>query len=261
MKVDAESKKYLEEVKKGKPRKFVMICKGVKILNLIVYKIGSEAKYKNLIKKADGAGQFYGGVVSGKAKNIVFELSSEQYDRPPGKDHLLKQFLEEEAGMSFKPVYAIVETLTSVDDSTANAEQPVDDVDPIGTKVTSDVDETNEVASEETTPKTPDLRDGNVHPDQREVPVTSSATESPSKQQTKDQKIASQLSDALENLRPKFEQVIEMYPDAEDDLVNKMGEIVDQIRQQQFREARRNIGDFGHALEGLQALPTRDGNA
>ena len=38
MAVDADTKKYLDEVKKGKARRFVMICKGVKILSLVVYK-------------------------------------------------------------------------------------------------------------------------------------------------------------------------------------------------------------------------------
>ena len=115
MPVDAESKKFLEEVKKGKPRRFAMACKGVKILSLIVYKKGTEEKYKKQIKKQDGAGQFFGGVVSGKGKDIVFELLADDYDKPPGKDVLLKQYLEAEAGMSLKPVYSIVGSLSPVD--------------------------------------------------------------------------------------------------------------------------------------------------
>ena len=46
MAVDADTKKCLEEAKKGKPRRFVMICKGVKIeaeMNFKpVYKIVDE---------------------------------------------------------------------------------------------------------------------------------------------------------------------------------------------------------------------------
>ena len=44
--MDSETKKFLEEVKKGKPRKFVMICKGMKILSLIVYKKGVVETYR-----------------------------------------------------------------------------------------------------------------------------------------------------------------------------------------------------------------------
>lgn len=40
MPVDSDTKMYLDEVKKGKPRKFVMICKGGKMLSMIVYKKG-----------------------------------------------------------------------------------------------------------------------------------------------------------------------------------------------------------------------------
>ena len=49
--MDTESKKFLEEVKKGKARKFVMICKGVKILSMFVYKKGTVEKYKKQAKQ------------------------------------------------------------------------------------------------------------------------------------------------------------------------------------------------------------------
>ena len=51
MAVDSDTKKFLEEVKKGKPRKFVMICKGIKILSMVVYKKGTVEKYKKRGKK------------------------------------------------------------------------------------------------------------------------------------------------------------------------------------------------------------------
>ena len=37
--MDAETLKYLDEVKKGKPRRFAMLCKGEKIVSLFEYKV------------------------------------------------------------------------------------------------------------------------------------------------------------------------------------------------------------------------------
>src|SRR5688572_32349679 len=39
---DADTKDFLEDVKKGKPRRFVMVCKGAQIQSLILYKKGDR---------------------------------------------------------------------------------------------------------------------------------------------------------------------------------------------------------------------------
>ena len=123
--MDTESKKFLEEVKKGKARKFVMICKGVKILSMFVYKKGTVEKYKKQAKQ-EGKGQFYHGVVNGKGLEIAFNLSSSDgFDKPPGKELILKDFLKTEADMKFKPSYQIVTDLPEVDETD-------DDVDSTG---------------------------------------------------------------------------------------------------------------------------------
>jgi hypothetical protein len=124
MPLDADTKKYLDEVKKGKPRKFAMIMKGEKILSLIVYKKGTVEKYKKQAKE-EGKGQFYFGVVDGKGQDISFKLSvADGFDEPPGKDVKLKAFLAEEAGMKFKPAYQIVAELPGVDESDDEADAP-----------------------------------------------------------------------------------------------------------------------------------------
>jgi hypothetical protein len=115
MAVDADTKKFLDEVKKGKSRRFVMICKGVKIVSLIVYKKGNEEKYKKEAK-TEGKGTFYAGVVTGKGVNISFQLSRDRFDSPPVSDLILKTHLESETGMKFKPRFEIVELLSDVDD-------------------------------------------------------------------------------------------------------------------------------------------------
>jgi hypothetical protein len=114
MSADAESTTELEQVKRGKPRRFAMIVKGEQILNLVVYKKGSLQKYKKEAKE-DGAGQFYHGVIDGKGENIVFKLSMvDGFTAPPGTEAKLKAHLKQELGMKFKPTYQIVTELPDV---------------------------------------------------------------------------------------------------------------------------------------------------
>ena len=118
MSLDADSMKYMEDVKRGKLRRFVMIMKGEKILTLIVYKKGSVEKYKKEAKEDKGAGQFYHGVIEGKGMNIVFNLCIQDgFTEVPGKDVKLKIFLSEETGIKFRPTYAIVAELPVIPDS------------------------------------------------------------------------------------------------------------------------------------------------
>ncbi|MEM8668206.1 MAG: hypothetical protein AAGG48_11860 [Planctomycetota bacterium] len=122
--------KYLDEVKKGKPRRFVMICKGIKILSLIAYKKGTVETYKKLAK-TNGNGQFFHGVIDGKGENISFKLArSDGYEKPPGKELTLKDHLKSEFGMKFRPEYKIVDELPDVpeDDDSASDENDAERV-------------------------------------------------------------------------------------------------------------------------------------
>jgi len=110
MALDEDSQKYLEEAKKGKSRKFAMLCKGVTIVGLKVYKKGTETKYKKELKK-EGTGQFYYGVITGKGQNLVFQLPRDEFDKAPTKEITLKSFLGDEADMKFKPTYELVASL------------------------------------------------------------------------------------------------------------------------------------------------------
>lgn len=117
MAFDSETLKYLDDAKKGKARRFVMICKGVKILSLIVYKKGTLEKYKKEAK-AEGKGQFYHGVVEGSGLNIVFKLSTaDGFDAPPVKTTILKEYVREESGIGFQPEFEIVPALPEISDA------------------------------------------------------------------------------------------------------------------------------------------------
>jgi hypothetical protein len=110
MALDEDSQKYLEDAKKGKPRKFAMLCKGPMIVGLKIYKKGNEEKYKKELKK-EATGQFYAGVITGKGQKLVFQLPRDLYEKPPTKEITLKAYLSDESEMKFKPTYEIVASL------------------------------------------------------------------------------------------------------------------------------------------------------
>ncbi len=107
--LSSETIGYLEEVKKGKARKFAMICKGTSVISLVVYKKGNVEKRKKEAKE-QGRGQFYFGIVDGKGMDIRFVLAREDgFESPPVKSVVLKGFLEEKADLKFKPYFEIVD--------------------------------------------------------------------------------------------------------------------------------------------------------
>lgn len=100
---------YLEEVKKGKVRRFAMITKGADVVSLIVYKKGNVEKYKKEAKQS-GKGQFCFGVVDGKGVDIRFALArSDGFESEPVKSIKLKSFLDEAADIKCKPHFEIVD--------------------------------------------------------------------------------------------------------------------------------------------------------
>lgn len=107
---DPETLKMLDQVKKGKPRKFVMICKGQTIVSIVLFKKGSVEKYRKQAK-SEGSGQFYHGVVEGKGANLNFKLAREDgYDKQPTKTQLLKKYLNDSQDFKFKPMFEIVDS-------------------------------------------------------------------------------------------------------------------------------------------------------
>lgn len=221
MAVDADTKKYLEEVKKGKPRKFVMICKGVKILSMIVYKKGTVEKYKKQAKE-EGKGQFYHGVVTGKGQAISFNLlRSDGFEKPPGKELILKDFLKTQADMKFKPTYEIVDCLPELDESD----------DASATKGALDT-ATAEATEEAATPTPP--------------PPPDAATADPAAR-------AQKLAEALKKLKPLLDQVINADPNRKGELHATMVQIAGEIKGKEFDQAKQNIVDFATLLKSLTA--------
>jgi hypothetical protein len=122
-KIDDDSIKHLQDVKKGKARKFVMIKEGVQIDRLYVFKKGPFDRFVRKAKQDGVRGEAFWGVVRGDGNDIHFELSrTDGFENPPGKDIRLKEFLKEETQFKFEPDYVIVDELTAVDESDGEAD-------------------------------------------------------------------------------------------------------------------------------------------
>ncbi|HND54976.1 MAG TPA: hypothetical protein PLV92_21330, partial [Pirellulaceae bacterium] len=72
--LDEETIDHLVAVRKGKPRRFVMIVKGAQVVSLVVYKKGNLNSYRKQAKEG-GRGEIYHGVVDGRGTIITFKLA------------------------------------------------------------------------------------------------------------------------------------------------------------------------------------------
>src|SRR4029453_16908083 len=108
--------KVLDQVKKtGKPCKFVLISKGVKVVSLVAYRKGSEdARIREA--KAEGNGTVRGGIVDGEGVNLSFKLlRANGYEAPPVKPIVLKDYLNEGTDLNAKPTIEIVDGFPAVE--------------------------------------------------------------------------------------------------------------------------------------------------
>lgn len=109
--VDEETLQNLEQVRKGKARKFVLVCKGTTIVSLVIYKKGSLDKFKKQAKES-GTGQLFHGTVDGRGPDLRFALSrAEGFTKEPVKPLVLKTFLEGTGEFKYKPHFEIVDLL------------------------------------------------------------------------------------------------------------------------------------------------------
>jgi len=129
--IDDESIKMLGDVKKGKPRKFVMIKDGVEINRLHVFKKGTFDRYVRLAKQGSVRGEAYWGIVRGDGVDINFELAkADGFNSPPGTQIRLKDFLKDAAGLKFEANYLIVETPTQFDEDATEEQSGAQQVSP-----------------------------------------------------------------------------------------------------------------------------------
>lgn len=101
----------LEAVRKGRPRRFVLISKGMTVISLVVYNSRKGSLQKFLKQARDsGQGKVTFGVVRGRGEKLNFVLARDDgFDREPLKPIDLKEFLAT-ADIKVKPVFEIVDT-------------------------------------------------------------------------------------------------------------------------------------------------------
>jgi hypothetical protein len=279
MALDGDSQKYLGEVRKGKPRRFAMIMKGEKIMNLVVFKKGSLDKYKKQAKES-GAGQFYHGVIDGKGQNITFKLSQfDGFEEAPGKDIKLKMFLNEESGLKFHPVYEIVSALPDVtDEGDAEAPTPLPSTPPVpgmdGPEFSArlrtalpDLRAAQEVASPrqqllrkkmaemQQTAKAGDFGDAAAMLEQLHVmarEVLAEQSEAPAATASADG-LANKLAEALNKMTPLIREAVGVAPERKPEILNPVSQIKALLAEGQVGRAREELVAYGNFLKQIKA--------
>lgn len=127
MYIDDDSAKQLDQVKKGKDRQFAMIAKGSTIKRLIVFKRGS-AQAQILAAKKDGyKGDAYFGLATNSGGTILFQMArADGFDKPPGKEVILKKAIEQETKMKLVINYHIIDQLPGAEEQADDADTQID---------------------------------------------------------------------------------------------------------------------------------------
>src|SRR5262245_29322105 len=124
------------DVKKGKVRKFILICKGVQIKKLIVFKKGPYNTRIQQAKKDGFRGDAICGIVTGSGVNVTFQMPGNKevagamsVDQPvdgePTKTTKLKEFLSEYT-LTRKPEYESVRDVAAVKKAEEDGEAAAD---------------------------------------------------------------------------------------------------------------------------------------
>jgi hypothetical protein len=265
--VSDETKAFLEEVKKGKPRKFAMICKGAEIVSLVVYKKGGIEKRKKEAKES-GKGLFYFGAIRGKGIDINFVLAkSDGFEKAPVKNTVLKSFLSEAADFRCKPIFEIVNTpqlvldeddvlvarfLKSQDLALSICDQFPDRAaeintlcSEIGLLLEQDPNDPAAVKIEQLEKLLASLKSASSTPQAEE--------ESTSNVASTDDGTASKLAEALKKLKPLMDRIINSDPNRKNELHTAMANIVGHIKAQELDQAKSRTTEFATLLKSLLA--------
>ncbi len=258
--VSSESAEFLEDVKKGKPRRFAMICKGTSVISLVLYKKGSVEKYKKEAKEG-GKGQFYFGVVDGKGMDLRFALArSDGFESEPVKNSILKSFLDESADFKCKPYFEIVDQPPSALDpddplvarylrlkplALGTAETQPEKAGEIQSLLAQIPLELEADQMDQATQKL-DRLESLLGPATKTEPTTKP-------EPTGDQK---KLLEALEKLKPAFSKAVELHPGEKATLVEGFVRAGKAIKELPFEQAKNEVMMLGKHLQSLIAQPT-----
>lgn len=266
---------FLVDAKKGKPRNFLLICKGSKVKYLIVkkkpIKKGDIAEAKKLGYKGDACI----GVITGSGVQLVFNLAiSDGYDAEPCSDKKLKDFLADNADFKCQPSFAILPTPPQVPFDEEDSTHPLivrfmGLAQLVDKASTARPDQQVEIKQRESTLRAllqdEDTREtSGLKIDEFEVYLNGLITQQPDISQkpvSTDNDLAKKLGEALKKLKPLLEQAVVAHPARKGELIGLMTQCAGEIKSEQFDQAKVNIVALGALLKELLPSASSSSNS
>lgn len=290
-KMDEESLGFLEQVRKGKSRNFLLSMKGNKVRSMVVKKKPIKERDR---KEARGGGfQPVFGVATGTGSNITFNVArSDGFDEKTSgtKTEKLKKFLKEQTGKPFKPSIELVDTPPPIpfDDEDLNdpliarfmkmeeeINQACDHNPDRVSEIQVAVNEIRTLLQEESTreqagPKIDQFdkllkevlsgsaptapKSESTEPSSAPTDAPTDAPAPPPPPPAPDSEIG-KLTQALKKLKPLVEKAITNHPTRKGELVTSMTQIAGEIKSNQIDLAKENMISFVALVKPLAAKP------
>lgn len=268
--MSAESLEFLEQVRKGKARNFVMSVKGNKVRALLVKKKKVKERER---KEMRGQGyQPVFGVVSGMGAKLTFSIArSDGFDEAPGRGKVekLKKFLTEQTGKPFKPTWEVVATPPPIPFDEDDLQNPLVakfmKLEPLITKAA----DTRPDRADELQQRVAQIREmlqdaeaiSAADPEVNDLigflkellagSTAASATGDTASQDT--EATAGKLAEALKRLKPLVDRAIDADPNQKAELHGTMARIAGEIKDRQFDAAKQGLISFAGLLKSLVA--------
>lgn len=282
--MDEESLQFLEQVRKGKSRYFVMSVKGAKVQSLLVKK--KRIKDKELKAARGGGYQPMFGVVEGQGTNISFKIAmSDGFMSDPlgGKVAKLKAFLKDQTGKAFKPTVEVVAEPPPLPFDEDDLKHPLiarfmslsglvsrvsDQFPDAVQQLQTLVNETHQLLQDEDTidsagPKIDELEKFlggfELGPTGSAEDETGSTTP-PAAPAPERSVLAGKLAEGLKKLKPAVQEAITIAPDRKQVLVSSMAVVVEHIKAENLDEAKVSMVALGKLIQEIRgaASPTDD---
>jgi hypothetical protein len=268
-KIDDESLTFLEQVRKGKARYFVLSMKGNKVRSLIVKK--KPVKQKDRKAARGGGYQPVFGVATGMGAKITFSIArSDGFDEKIAacKTEKLKKFLAAQTGKMFAPAFELLDTPPPIPFDDEDLNDPLIarfmKLEPVINKACDLHPEQVSTIQQTVTTIRLLLQDeetrGSAGPRIDEFVLylkellASDTTVSSSPPTESDQSVlAGKLAALLKKLKPLLERVVAAHPNRKNELHATLAQIVGEIKGQQFDQAKENITAFATLLKSLVA--------
>ncbi len=228
--LDEELEKGLRQAKK-KPRNFAAICKGTKLLKLIVKK--KPIKQPEIMaakSEVQGNAIITGVCVGDGGAGMVFQVEG---DEPSIKIPQMREYITEQTGLAIKPRFEVVQALEEVDE--------------------------NESESEESAADAP-VANG-------DIPAAPPLPENTGSGLSGDGTLASQLMAALNKLTPAVKAAVVAHPARKETILRPVQDFQSHMKVQNLSAAKESLGQLSKILREVgtgetvpQAPPTPQPN-